>query len=216
MFHVVLIEPEIPPNTGNIGRLCLATGAQLHLVKPLGFSLDDRALRLRVSPCGHRSDRRCLSRRLPDLWPSRNCLLFSDRVVRRTAPGRAVRAEHRPPHTRETAQRREAELGKRSVGAAGDAPRRHRHRRSQAEANAQHDRCQPVPAHQMHGDEAISAHRSDHMVNTHSPSGWLTLGSEPPSCARASNTSKRIRIEGAYSSLTDTTVIIAKMFSEQC
>ena len=45
MFHVVLIEPEIPPNTGNIGRLCLATGAHLHLVKPLGFSLDDRQLR---------------------------------------------------------------------------------------------------------------------------------------------------------------------------
>jgi tRNA (cytidine/uridine-2'-O-)-methyltransferase len=45
MFHVVLIQPEIPPNTGNIGRLCLATGAHLHLVKPLGFSLDDRALK---------------------------------------------------------------------------------------------------------------------------------------------------------------------------
>jgi len=45
MFHVVLIEPEIPPNTGNIGRLCLATGTHLHLVRPLGFSLDDRALR---------------------------------------------------------------------------------------------------------------------------------------------------------------------------
>jgi tRNA (cytidine/uridine-2'-O-)-methyltransferase len=45
MFHVVLIEPEIPPNTGNIGRLCLATGAVLHLVGPLGFSLDDKALR---------------------------------------------------------------------------------------------------------------------------------------------------------------------------
>ena len=45
MFHVVLIEPEIPPNTGNIGRLCLATGATLHLVKPLGFSLDDKTLK---------------------------------------------------------------------------------------------------------------------------------------------------------------------------
>jgi tRNA (cytidine/uridine-2'-O-)-methyltransferase len=45
VFHIVLIEPEIPPNTGNIGRLCLATGAHLHLVKPLGFSIDDRALR---------------------------------------------------------------------------------------------------------------------------------------------------------------------------
>jgi tRNA (cytidine/uridine-2'-O-)-methyltransferase len=44
MLHVVLIEPEIPPNTGNIGRLCLATGAALHLVGPLGFSLDDRTL----------------------------------------------------------------------------------------------------------------------------------------------------------------------------
>src|SRR6185295_14649203 len=45
MFNVVLIEPEIPPNTGNIGRLCLATGARLHLVGPLGFSLEDKALR---------------------------------------------------------------------------------------------------------------------------------------------------------------------------
>lgn len=44
MFNVVLIEPEIPPNTGNIGRLCLATGSTLHLVQPLGFSLDDRQL----------------------------------------------------------------------------------------------------------------------------------------------------------------------------
>ena len=45
MLHVVLIEPEIPPNTGNIGRLCLATGSTLHLVKPLGFSIDDRTLK---------------------------------------------------------------------------------------------------------------------------------------------------------------------------
>jgi tRNA (cytidine/uridine-2'-O-)-methyltransferase len=45
MLHVVLVEPEIPPNTGNVGRLCLATGAHLHLVKPLGFSLDDKLLK---------------------------------------------------------------------------------------------------------------------------------------------------------------------------
>ena len=45
MFNVVLVEPEIPPNTGNVGRLCLATGSTLHLVKPLGFSIDDRALK---------------------------------------------------------------------------------------------------------------------------------------------------------------------------
>jgi tRNA (cytidine/uridine-2'-O-)-methyltransferase len=44
VFNVVLVEPEIPPNTGNIGRLCLATRSTLHLVKPLGFSLDDREL----------------------------------------------------------------------------------------------------------------------------------------------------------------------------
>ena len=45
MFHVVLVEPEIPPNTGNIARLCLAADAHLHLVRPLGFSLDDKYLR---------------------------------------------------------------------------------------------------------------------------------------------------------------------------
>ena len=44
-FNVVLVEPEIPPNTGNVGRLCLATKSTLHLVKPLGFSLDDRQLK---------------------------------------------------------------------------------------------------------------------------------------------------------------------------
>ncbi len=45
MIHVVLIEPEIPPNTGNIIRLCANTGAMLHLVKPLGFPLDDARMR---------------------------------------------------------------------------------------------------------------------------------------------------------------------------
>ena len=45
MFHVVLVEPEIPPNTGNIIRLCANTGAQLHLIEPLGFPLDDARMR---------------------------------------------------------------------------------------------------------------------------------------------------------------------------
>ncbi len=45
MFHVVLVEPEIPPNTGNIIRLCANTGASLHLIKPLGFPLDDARMR---------------------------------------------------------------------------------------------------------------------------------------------------------------------------
>ena len=45
MLHVVLFHPEIPPNTGNIARLCAATGTGLHLIGPLGFSLEDRYLK---------------------------------------------------------------------------------------------------------------------------------------------------------------------------
>ena len=45
MFHVVLFEPEIPPNTGNIIRLCANTGTNLHLIRPLGFDMDDRKLK---------------------------------------------------------------------------------------------------------------------------------------------------------------------------
>lgn len=45
MFSVILYQPEIPPNTGNIIRLCANTGSQLHLIRPLGFELDDKQLR---------------------------------------------------------------------------------------------------------------------------------------------------------------------------
>ena len=45
MFHVVLVEPQIPPNTGNVIRLCANTGARLHLVQPLGFALDHARMR---------------------------------------------------------------------------------------------------------------------------------------------------------------------------
>ncbi|MDP2367029.1 tRNA (cytidine(34)-2'-O)-methyltransferase [Rhodoferax sp.] len=45
MFHIVLVEPEIPPNTGNVIRLAANTGCSLHLIEPLGFSMDDRQLR---------------------------------------------------------------------------------------------------------------------------------------------------------------------------
>ncbi|HRK57519.1 MAG TPA: tRNA (uridine(34)/cytosine(34)/5-carboxymethylaminomethyluridine(34)-2'-O)-methyltransferase TrmL [Burkholderiaceae bacterium] len=45
MFNVVLVEPEIPPNTGNVIRLCANTGVRLHLVRPLGFELSDKQLR---------------------------------------------------------------------------------------------------------------------------------------------------------------------------
>jgi tRNA (cytidine/uridine-2'-O-)-methyltransferase len=45
MFHIVLVEPEIPPNTGNVIRLAANTGCTLHLVEPLGFSMEDRLMR---------------------------------------------------------------------------------------------------------------------------------------------------------------------------
>ncbi len=45
MFHVVLYQPEIPPNTGNIIRLCANVGASLHLIEPLGFDIDEKAVR---------------------------------------------------------------------------------------------------------------------------------------------------------------------------
>ncbi|AEA34352.1 tRNA (uridine(34)/cytosine(34)/5-carboxymethylaminomethyluridine(34)-2'-O)-methyltransferase TrmL [Hippea maritima] len=44
-FHIVLFQPDIPPNTGNIARLCVATNSTLHLIKPLGFSLNDKRLK---------------------------------------------------------------------------------------------------------------------------------------------------------------------------
>jgi tRNA (cytidine/uridine-2'-O-)-methyltransferase len=72
-LHIVLVEPEIPWNTGNVGRTCLAVGAELHLVEPLGFSLGEREVRragldywprvrLRVWP-----DWAALARALPEL-----------------------------------------------------------------------------------------------------------------------------------------------------
>ncbi|BBF22223.1 tRNA (uridine(34)/cytosine(34)/5-carboxymethylaminomethyluridine(34)-2'-O)-methyltransferase TrmL [Sutterella megalosphaeroides] len=45
MFHVVLVAPEIPPNTGNVIRLCANTGCELHLIRPLGFTLEDKQMK---------------------------------------------------------------------------------------------------------------------------------------------------------------------------
>ena len=45
MFHIVLVHPEIPPNTGNVIRLAANTGCDLHLIEPLGFSMEDRLMR---------------------------------------------------------------------------------------------------------------------------------------------------------------------------
>ena len=61
-LHVILVEPEIHWNTGNVGRTCLAAGAQLHLVEPLGFSLDEREVR--------RAGLDYWPRVQPRLWPS--------------------------------------------------------------------------------------------------------------------------------------------------
>ena len=45
MFHIVLLEPEIPANTGNIGRTCVAAGARLHLIGPMGFEINEKQVR---------------------------------------------------------------------------------------------------------------------------------------------------------------------------
>jgi tRNA(Leu) C34 or U34 (ribose-2'-O)-methylase TrmL len=51
-MNIVLVEPEIPPNTGNVARLCAATNTRLHLIEPLGFQLDDKQLK-RLLAAGH-------------------------------------------------------------------------------------------------------------------------------------------------------------------
>lgn len=61
-LHVVLVEPEIPGNTGSAGRTCLAVGARLHLVEPLGFSLDEKQVRRAGLDYWHRVE--------PVVWPS--------------------------------------------------------------------------------------------------------------------------------------------------
>ena len=62
LLNVVLVEPEIPPNTGNVGRLCMATSARLHLIEPLGFNLDDKQLRRAGMDYWHQLDVK--------VWPS--------------------------------------------------------------------------------------------------------------------------------------------------
>ncbi|HET9226501.1 MAG TPA: TrmH family RNA methyltransferase, partial [Thermoanaerobaculia bacterium] len=69
-LHVVLVEPEIHWNTGNAGRTCLAAGARLHLVEPLGFSLDEREVRRAGLDYWPRVD--------PRIWPSWNA--FEERM----------------------------------------------------------------------------------------------------------------------------------------
>ena len=71
-LHVALIEPKIPPNTGNIARLCVATGCPLHLIEPLGFSIDAREVRR--AGLDHWDD--------VDLWVHQNWFAFRDAISR--------------------------------------------------------------------------------------------------------------------------------------
>jgi Predicted rRNA methylase (SpoU class) len=75
MMHLVLFEPEIPPNTGNVARLCAATATELHLIEPLGFSLEDRYLK----------------RAGLDYWPHVRVFVWPDFTAYRTGPGRGQR-----------------------------------------------------------------------------------------------------------------------------
>ncbi|MCS6944330.1 MAG: tRNA (cytidine(34)-2'-O)-methyltransferase [Sutterellaceae bacterium] len=87
MFNVVLVAPEIPPNTGNVIRLCANSGARLHLVEPLGFSLDDKRLR-RAGLDYHEYASVKVHRSFDDLLQSeavdrQRCFAFTTRASRR-------------------------------------------------------------------------------------------------------------------------------------
>ncbi len=77
MIHVILVSPEIPPNTGNVIRLCANSGAQLHLVRPLGFPLDDARMR-RAGLDYHEY----ASMRVHEDWPRCRATLSSEGVNR--------------------------------------------------------------------------------------------------------------------------------------
>ncbi len=83
MFHIVLYHPEIPPNTGNIARLCAGTGSVLHLIEPLGFSLDDRYLK--------RAGLDYWPHVMLKTWPSLEAYLAADGSGRRLAAASARR-----------------------------------------------------------------------------------------------------------------------------
>ena len=87
MLHVVLVEPEIPANTGNIARTCAATGSVLHLVKPLGFDISDKAVKRAGLDYWHLVDVRVYED-LDDFFAKNHpsCLrLFSTKAIRAEA-----------------------------------------------------------------------------------------------------------------------------------
>lgn len=93
LFHVVLYEPQIAPNTGNIMRLCANAGSRLHLVGPLGFELDDRRLRRAGLGYGEWAEVRCFDS-LADFYATeRPCRLFA--CTTRTAQWYARRTYRR-------------------------------------------------------------------------------------------------------------------------
>jgi tRNA (cytidine/uridine-2'-O-)-methyltransferase len=100
-FQVVLVEPEIPPNTGNIARLCAATRARLHLVEPLGFRIDEHSVRragLDYWPLVQletHADFAAARRSVTQLEPGARCYLFTGKAARsyldvRFRPGDAL------------------------------------------------------------------------------------------------------------------------------
>lgn len=105
LLHVVLWEPEIPQNTGSIGRLCLGTGCRLHLIEPLGFSIDEKAVR----------------RAGLDYWKNVDLRVYThfEQVVAALGSGRLYLASARRgrPYTQHHFQRGDAlVLGRESVG----------------------------------------------------------------------------------------------------
>ena len=74
MLNIVLFEPEIPANTGNIGRTCVATGTRLHLIEPLGFHLDEKS----IKPLGFRLNEKNLKRAGMDYWEHLDVTTYID------------------------------------------------------------------------------------------------------------------------------------------
>lgn len=117
-LHVVLVEPEIHWNTGNAGRTCLAAGAQLHLVEPLGFSLDEREVRRAGLDYWPRVD--------PRLWPS--WAAFEERMAELGEPFFFSAEATREFWSVEYPERTVLVFGKESVGLSAEIRERYRDR----------------------------------------------------------------------------------------